>query len=71
MAGTSLPAFAIVAANLRFCTGKKEKEINSFRPCDLVSLVYNIIQICLGKDTDFKGKIEKQTHVLETPPNLW
>ena len=25
MAGTSLPAFVIVAANLRFCTGKKKK----------------------------------------------
>ena len=71
MAGTSLPAFVIVAANVCFCTGKKKKKIHSFRSCDLISIVLNIIQTCLGKDTDFKGKIEEEIPVHETPPKLW
>ena len=45
MAGTSLPAFAITAVNLRFCSGEKKKKINSFRPNDPLSRVLNIIQI--------------------------
>lgn len=71
MAATSFPAFAVVAANLRFYTGKKKKKISSFRPSDLLELVLNINQIWLGKDTDFEGKSKKQTDVLERPPNLW
>jgi len=71
MAGTLLAAFAIVDANLRFCTGEKKKKINSFRSSHLLSIILNIIQIWVGNVMDFGGKIERQTHVLETLPNLW
>ena len=54
-----------------FLHWKEEKKIHSFRSCDLISIVLNIIQTCLGKDTDLKGKIEEETPVHETPPKLW